>query len=829
VSARPGAARRPDLRLAGVALGTWLSGLAALHTGAATAIGTAVAAAVLAAAGAWLLTRRAAAVRGSAPVTSARDRALPLITSSGWARWRVRRRWPRDRAWAGAGSGGWVGLAVLLGVVCGSAATAARVAARDAEPLASLAARGVTVRADLMVRDDPRRVGGSGRVIWLVPADLTRFEPVHGPVIRLDTRILVLAADDDWRALLPGQRVVVRGRLMPSRGGDLRAAVLSVAVAPERIGRPGWAQQMAGTLRAGLQRACAPLPDEPGGLLPGLVVGDVTRLPPAVAEDFRATGLTHLVAVSGANVAIVVGLVMLLARFVRAGPRASAAACGVALIGFVILARPSPSVVRAAAMGAIGLLALASGRSRAAVPALGAAVTALVVFDPELAGHPGFALSVLATAGLLLLAPRWRDGMRVRGVPPGVAEAIAVPAAAQVACGPVVAALSGSVSAVAVPANLLAVPAIAPATVLGVAAAVVSPVWPATAEFLAWLAGWPARWLVTVARHGADLPAGTLPWPAGVPGGLLLAALTAGLLMAGRWPVVRRVVAVVAVAVVVGALPVRLVAAGWPPAGWAVVACAVGQGDAAVLPAGRGRAVVIDTGPDPAAADRCLRRLGVRRVLVLVVSHFHVDHIGGIDGVFRGRRVDAVATTAWPEPAAGRAQVLRAAAAGRAAVRQVGAGWSYVAGELRLSVIGPARPLRGTRSDVNNNSLVLRATVGGVDVLLAGDAEGEEQRALMAEAAHTGLRAQVLKLAHHGSAYQDPGFLDAVDPSVVIVSVGAGNRYGHPNASVLARLARGGARILRTDTDGDVAAVRVSTGLAVVARGVDPATRHRGR
>ncbi|MFC8906102.1 ComEC/Rec2 family competence protein, partial [Micromonospora sp. NPDC057140] len=595
---------------------------------------------------------------------------------------------------------------------------------------------------------------------------------------------------------------------------------------PTPNGPPPWSQRAAGTLRAGLQRACEPLPDEQGGLLPGLVVGDTSRLLPTVEEDFRTTGMTHLNAVSGSNVAIVVGAVLLLARWARAGPRLAAGLCVLALVGFVILVRPSPSVVRAATMGAIGLAALAAGRPRAALPALAAAVAALVLFDPDLAGDPGFALSVLATAGLLLLAPGWRDGLRRRGVPPGFAEALAVPAAAQLACGPVVAGISGTVSLVAVPANLLAVPAIAPATVLGVAAAVLSPAWPPGAEFAAWLASWPAWWLVTVARYGARLPAGTLPWPDGAPGALLLAGLTVALLIATRRPVVRRLVAVVAVAVVAGTLPVRLVAGGWPPEGWVAVACAVGQGDALVLPVAAGRAVVVDAGPDPAAVDGCLRRLGVREVPLLLFSHFHVDHTGGVAGVFRGRRVAAVRTPQWPEPAAGRDLVRAAAAAGGAAVAPAAAGWAYRDGGVELVVLGPPYPLRGTRSDPNNNSLVLRATVAGVRILLAGDAETEEQRALLDRMPPDGVRADVLKVAHHGSAYQEPAFLDAVRPSVALVPVGVDNSYGHPNEAVLARLVRGGARVLRTDTDGDVAVVRGGDdGMAVVVRGVPPGRR----
>ncbi len=157
-----------------------------------------------------------------------------------------------------------------------------------------------------------------------------------------------------------GQPVGSRRR----EGGDLTAAVLTATGAPDLAGRPSWPQVVAGRLRAGLQAACHPLPAEPGGLLPGLVIGDTSRLDPGLAEEFRATGLTHLVAVSGANVAIVLGVVLFVVRRCRAGPWLCAVVCGVALLGFVILARPSPSVVRAAAMGAVGLLALVAGRNR---------------------------------------------------------------------------------------------------------------------------------------------------------------------------------------------------------------------------------------------------------------------------------------------------------------------------------------------------------------------------------------------------------------------------------------------------------------------------------
>jgi competence protein ComEC len=728
-------------------------------------------------------------------------------------------------ATARASVASWAVVGVLIGVVCGAACTAARTVSREAEPLASLARDGATGEVELTITDDPRPVASRlpGPSTFLVDARLSRVDMGGGPV-RLDARVLVFATDTGWRALLPSQRVTARARLGAPRGGDLTAAVLSAIGPPSTVGGPSWTQLAAARLRAGLQLACRPLPAAPGGLLPGLVIGDTSRLDPALADKFRTTGLTHLVAVSGANVAIILGVVLFVARWCRARPWVCALVCAGALVGFVILARPSPSVIRAAAMGGIALIALASGRSRTASPALAAAVVAGLLIDPSLAMDAGFALSVLATGALILLAPGWRDALVARGVPPLLAEAVAVPAAAQLACGPVIVALSGQVSLVAVPANLLAAPAVAPATLFGVGSAVVSPLWPDAAQFLAWLAAWPARWLVTVATTGARVPDGAIPWPAGAWGGLTLAALTVGLVLVWRWPLLRRLVVVATLAVAVGALPVRWAASGWPPDGAVIVACDVGQGDALVLPEAAGVAVVVDTGPDPEPIDGCLTRLGIDTVSVLVITHFHADHVDGIGGVLAGRRVGRVILPLYGEPAAGRQRVLDSATADRVPVGPGPVGWRYAQGWLDLRIIGPAQELTGTRSDPNNNSLVLRVVSRGVSMLLAGDAETEEQADLLTTVDRADLRADVLKVAHHGSLYQDPELLDAVHPLVALVSVGAGNPYGHPNLGLLARLAHDGARVLRTDLFGDVAVVTTANGPAVVVSHEAPAT-----
>jgi competence protein ComEC len=710
-------------------------------------------------------------------------------------------------------------VALLLGCAGATAVTTAiRVQARDGSPIAHLAADRAAATVDLVVTDDPRPLaGGSGRVA--VPARVERAS-VAGHAWAGSARVLVLAPAAGWQALLPSQHVHADGRFSAPLRKDLTVAVLTVRGPPSRTGPPSVLQRAAGSLRAGLREAAAVLPDGPRGLLPGLVVGDRSGLDPVLVDNFKTTGLTHLVAVSGTNVAIVAGSVLLLLRAATLGPRTSAVGGGLALFGFVVLARPSPSVLRAAVMGGIALIALAAGRPRAAVPGLALTVLVLLLAVPSLAPDPGFALSVLATAALLLLAPAFAGRLRLAGVPRGVAEALAVPAVAHLATAPLIAGLSGSLSLVAIPANLLAEPAVAPATVLGVIIALVAPLSDGLARLLAHLAGLPIGWIVWVAERGATLPGAALPWPAGLLGGLsLLAALTVVVSLA-RIQAVRRTALAALTGIVLVALPVGVVHPGWPPAGWLLVACDVGQGDALVLNTGPGSAVVIDTGPDPIPVDGCLRRLGVRRVPLLVLTHLHADHVGGLSGVLRHRAVGAIEVGPLREPAAAWNAVQEAAGAAHLPLWTAAVGETREVAGIRLDVIGPTAAAHGTRSDPNNSSVMLRVRDQGHTILLTGDAEVEEQEAILRTGAD--LHADILKVAHHGSFWQSATFLAQVHPTVAVISVGAGNDYGHPAPAMLAALAHVGARTLRTDESGDIAVCAAAAHLSVVTRSRPP-------
>lgn len=722
------------------------------------------------------------------------------------------------------------GKSAVAAAVCACAAAAGLVTglhtgSRSTGPLPELAAAQASVTVVGVLTDDPRTVSRpvaqlGGRDLVVVRVRVERLE-ARGRVHTMRSPVVVLSTDPAWLGLLPSQAVRVEGRLRAAEPGDDVAAVLSDRGGPEVQSDPSAVQRGAGHLRAGLREAVAPLPLAERGLLPGLVVGDVSNMDPAVSEDFRTTGLTHLTAVSGTNCSIVIGAVLLLSRRLRIGLRWTPVLALVALVGFVVLARPSPSVLRAAVMGTVGLLGLATGTRRAALPALSAAVLVLVLVDHDLAGSPGFALSVLATAGLLILAPPWCAALS-RRMPVWLAGAIAVPAAAQVAVGPVVVAISAQLGLVAVPANLLAVPAVAPATVSGVLAALLAPVAMPLAQAVAWFGYLPTAWLVLVARAGSAVPGGVVPWPGGTPGALLLAGLTALVLPALTRPQLRRGLLAVTTGVVLATSGLSVTRPAWPPPGWFLVACDVGQGDALVLNAGSGSAVVVDVGPDPAAVDGCLRRLGVKRVPVVLLSHLHADHVAGLPGVLRDRQVGVVQIGPVDDPPEQHERVTDWARVADVPVQRPGLGEVRSAGGLSWEVLAPTRTYRGTRSDPNNASLVLRVQAGPTRVLLTGDMEPEAQRDLLTR--RVDVSADVLKVAHHGSAHQDPGFLNAVGARVVVTSVGEGNTYGHPAPETLALLQARGALSFRTDLDGDVALVHREGRLAVVGR-EGPGTR----
>ncbi|ORV42816.1 competence protein [Mycolicibacter engbaekii] len=346
-------------------------------------------------------------------------------------------------------------------------------------------------------------------------------------------RVVVFASSADFDEVMVGQPMAFRAKVSHPARRDLSVAVLTAAGPPVR-GRPGPVARTAHRVRVRFAAAAARvLPDEQARMLPALVLGDTAAITAATGRDFRAAGLTHLMAVSGANVTIVCGAVLFSARLV--GPRPAALLAAVALVAFVIVVQPTASVLRAAVMGAIALLGVLSARSRQAVPSLAAAVLVLLALAPHLAVDIGFALSVVATAALVLIAPVWTARLVERGWPRSLAAAVCVAWAANLVTAPLIAGISGRLSLVSTVANLAVAVLVAPITVLGSAAAVLCGWWPTGADLLIRFTGPELWWVCAVARWAGGLPAAAVPVPGGVGGVVGVGAAAVLVVVCWRW------------------------------------------------------------------------------------------------------------------------------------------------------------------------------------------------------------------------------------------------------------------------------------------------------
>lgn len=427
-------------------------------------------------------------------------------------------------------------LAALCAAVGGGWALAARVLG-DRHPLVRAASTGVAaaaligcafgvaagLRSDAVRHHPVAQRFGSTASVTVIPVEAPRMVGSGRLMFRGDLALLdgdgmggavtVFATGPDFGRAIPGRPIRFRARLAKPSRRDLSVAVLTAVGRPEFGSAPA-VQRAAQSLRDGFAAACrAVLPAAQAAMLPGLVLGDTSAVPAATTAEFRTGGLTHLTAVSGANVSIVCGAVLLSARFI--GPRPATGLAALALVAFVFVVQPGASVLRAAVMGAIGLMGVLSSRRRQAIPALAATVIALMAVAPQLAVDIGFALSVSATAALVVLAPLWSTRLVARGWPKPAADALCIALAAQWATAPLIAAISGRLSLISVIANLLVAIVIPPITLFGTAAAIVAPVWPAAAGLLIRFTGPELWWLLHTAHLTAAVPGAAVAVPDG--------------------------------------------------------------------------------------------------------------------------------------------------------------------------------------------------------------------------------------------------------------------------------------------------------------------------
>lgn len=589
---------------------------------------------------------------------------------------------------------------------------------------------------------------------------------------------------------LPGQTVSASARVMQSNESRVAAMLLvnkefTVLTAPSR-----WASAL-GAIRTGLRTHSGD--GDAGALIPGMVLGDTSKQSAQFKDQMKRSGLTHLVAVSGANFAIVSSFVLWCMQFLIKRNNYRIIATAIALTCFIALVRPSPSVLRAAAMAAVLLSAQATKRKTDSLPALGFAIAAVVLGDPWQARDAGFALSVLATAGLLLFAPVIENHLPTHKK---LAGALAPPIAAIVFCSPILVALSGYLSPMSILANLLAAPFVAPITIVGFIGALVSPVASQITSILVYLIRFPAGAIAAIAHWSSGFPVLTIH--NGSIGFLIVAVLVGFLwLFKKSW---RRSTAVLVVIILSLTWLQR-----WPAGDWQIANCDIGQGDSMVINLHHGQGIVIDVGPDPVAENKCLRNLGITEVPLLILSHFHADHVGGLSGLLQSRPVNQVWISNNLEPLLESTHSLFLLRNSKVITVQKGL-VSQIAG-IQFEVLWPENTIKnfaampGEGSQINNSSIAMLVTTTDWSIFTAGDLEPPAQHEILGSVR----KVDIYKVCHHGSKYQDQELMRALSAQIAVISVGAKNSYGHPAPETIASLTRLGTQVVRTDLDGAVA------------------------
>jgi len=538
------------------------------------------------------------------------------------------------------------------------------------------------------------------------------------------------------------------------------------------------------------------------GVVLGIVLGEDDGLSKQLRSDFRASGLMHLLAVSGQNVAFIVGGIHALGWLLHLSRRWRELLSLLAIAAYVLAVGWQPSVVRAAVAGALVSLAWLAARPRDRWHFLALGALLLLVWSPATVLDPGFQLSFAAVAAIFLVVPRLKTRLDGWPIPGPAAEAVAVSTACGVVTAPILLMDFDRAPLYTVVANGLAFPAVPVVLALGLLAGIVSPVSPDAASALAWLAGWAGSWIALVARVVSELPGAQLDARAA----LLLLAAAVLIWVVARRPRCRSLrtdsrAAPLAAALVLCSVvwwSLRPVPAWTAPGGLRVTFLDVGQGDSALVETASAR-ILVDEGPPEADVAGQLSRMGIGSLSAIVLTHPQRDHVGGAASVLRRIRVGELLDPGLAATGPHREEAIAVAHQRHVRVDVARAGDELRAGGLVVRVLWP-KDAGSPSEDPNQNAVVVLASYGETDVLFTADAESDVTGPL-----HIG-DVEVLKVAHHGS--EDPGLVDELRelrPELAVISCGRHNDYGHPRPDTVAALeAVPGLRLYRTDEDGRV-------------------------
>ena len=647
----------------------------------------------------------------------------------------------------------------------------------------------LTVEGQFIVQSDSSPFG-SGYRTW-IEFSSDSFSPTLGSLIGEDgdfkwdeTYAATLSLEPNWRS---------------GRGHFIATAVER----PVLIENPGVVPKIIGDIRESFLGSLAGVTPDSKGLVAGLAVGERTLLSEQTSENMRRVALTHLVAVSGANCAIVLASVYFGLGLLRVPRRQRFIAALFSLVLYVLVVGFDPSVLRAGFMATVVILAMWLGRGVSPLRSLALSMVILLVIDPWLAIDFAFALSVFSTLGILVLAPAIYS--RLSNIPKPLAVGLAVSFAAQLYCIPVMLMLQPELPIFGVLANILAEPMVAPVTVLGITGVFLSPVFPALSSLLSFIASLGTWWIALVANRLGSLPQATLPWPndfLGLSLAVLMALAITVSVLSQRYKAIGLGLTVALISGAgLGYVDNQIRVQQFTNQKPQMVNCDVGQGDA-LLVRSITETMLIDVGRDPDLIQRCLKDNDVESLDLLVLSHFDYDHVGGITGL-ADVEVGKVLISGFNDTREA-VETVEDFFSQRSTVLTVGyRGMTADFGNGFWEIVSPTA-MASEADNANDASIVMLLHLPQVQLLALGDIGSSAQERIQTQGLSSRLSQEkplVLKISHHGSADQSISFHQALRPEVSIISVGE-NSYGHPDQNLISQLKSMGSRVLRTDESG---------------------------
>ena len=580
-------------------------------------------------------------------------------------------------------------------------------------------------------------------------------------------------------------------------------------------------------LRNSFTNSLSGVSSDSAALVAGLTIGDDSQLSPEALENLKVVSLTHLSAVSGTNCAIVLAGAAFLLNLLPIRRSVRLSLSFAVIFGYLGLVGPEPSVLRASVMVGAVLVGFMLGRRVPPLEALSLAVVILLVYQPSLSMDFGFALSALATLGLLVLAPKLVEVL-ARKMPLWLAVVVSVSLAAQIACLPVLLMLQPTIPVYSIAANVIAEPLVAPVTVIGLIACLVSPVLPGLASALCLVASVFTAFILFVADSFANAPSASISWIAGGAGIALAVILVVGfwIFLTTKSAALKSLAggasALITLSLFAQSSSLALQRSDFYNGNYSIVNCDVGQADALVIRS-QGKVAVVDVGKENPAIDSCLTDLGINKIDLLVLTHYDLDHVGGTLGAITGREVVTALVTSFSDDRPGAEITQELLEAKGVPMVKSEKGMSGSLGDFQWLVLSPHRgaPEAQDSNDASTSMFWTNSQIALFTMADSGERAqlriGSEYQSLLES--DFGSKVVVVKVAHHGSADQAPEFYEEIAADIALISVGQDNSYGHPTKRTLDLLSRTGTRVLRTDEMGAIGLLETEAGLEVAIAG----------